>query len=214
MENASRALLIAGGVLLSLLVIGALLMLTNMLSANARDAEELREQRQIADFNSRFEAFNRRLLTGQDVISLINMAIDNNNRPDFDEGSPMFINVILTVNREFNDYEEIMTTYRDGRVSGPRRVQVPRARQILQPGIPHSLIRNFNPERNLMNAEMDRDFLELFNRPLRPITRSETRAGNYVMITEISALSEFRNASFESVPGGITYNNRRKNNTN
>jgi len=119
MENASKALLIAGGVLLSLLVIALLLFLANMLSANARDSEELREQRQLADFNRRFEAFDRRLLTGQDVITLINMAIDNNNRPEHDEeGGPMFMNVILTVNDTFNDYREIMTTHRDGRVSG------------------------------------------------------------------------------------------------
>jgi len=64
--------------------------------------------------------------------------------------------------------------------------------------------------------DMNNEFLELFRRPTRPETRSrrDNVTGNYYMYTYISALSEFRNASFESVPGRIIYNDRRKNNTN
>jgi len=63
MENASKALLIAGGMLLSLLVIGLVLMLSNNIGGLAREREDRRAHNETVSFNRGFETYDRQLLT-------------------------------------------------------------------------------------------------------------------------------------------------------
>lgn len=80
MENASKALIIAGSVLLSLLVIGALVLMFQSLGefkqveANSEDIEKLTQ------YNKKIESFNRAGLYGSEVMSLANLIEDYNKR--------------------------------------------------------------------------------------------------------------------------------------
>ncbi len=78
MENASKALLIAGEILISLLVIGLVVLAFNRM--NESKAEEQREQElaDILEYNKRFEQFDKRVLYGSDIVSIINRAEDYN----------------------------------------------------------------------------------------------------------------------------------------
>jgi len=118
MENASKALLIAGGVLLSLMVASLLMLLVNNVRAGGIAADERRISEELARFNSRFEAYNRRLLYGQEVITLVNMAIDNNRNPEQDaiDGNLHFINVEINItNGDFIGYQRTVVRDRHGR---------------------------------------------------------------------------------------------------
>lgn len=80
MENASKALIIAGSVLLALIVIGAfMLMLSNL--TDYQDKNDTRvQQQQIVEFNNQFSTYDRIGLRGTDMLSLMNRIIDYNSR--------------------------------------------------------------------------------------------------------------------------------------
>lgn len=80
MENASKALIMAGSVLLALIVIGAfMLMLTNLTDYQEKTGTVI-EQQQIVEFNNQFSTYDRTNLRGNDMLSLMNRIIDYNTR--------------------------------------------------------------------------------------------------------------------------------------
>lgn len=80
MENASKALIMAGSVLIALMIIGALmLMFGNLTSYQETDTQGTRSA-QIAEFNQQFETYDRDDVRGSDLYSLLNKAIDYNRR--------------------------------------------------------------------------------------------------------------------------------------
>ena len=78
MENAAKALLMAGGVLIALLVIGSLVLLfTNLQDyQNKTDASVL--EAQIAKYNSQYEPYNKKGLTLMELKSVYNKIVSNN----------------------------------------------------------------------------------------------------------------------------------------
>ena len=73
MENASKALIMAGGILIALLVLGALLLMFNELSAYQRSNSDIENVSQLTEFNYQFTQYARRDLSGVDIISLSNI---------------------------------------------------------------------------------------------------------------------------------------------
>jgi len=83
MENATKALLIAGGILIALIIISA----AAMVYMNAREFEEqqnsLKKIEQVQKFNQEYEAYNKKELRGVELITIINKAINYNEKnPD------------------------------------------------------------------------------------------------------------------------------------
>ena len=78
MENATKALLIAGGVLIAIIIITMFIMMFNRLSNLQNEQEEQQKIEQLADFNAQFEAYNKKAMYGTDVITLINKVVENN----------------------------------------------------------------------------------------------------------------------------------------
>lgn len=80
MENASKALLIAGGVLIAIIIITMFIMMFSRLSNIQKDQEEQTRIEQLAAFNAEFEAYNKKVMYGVDVITLINKVAENNKK--------------------------------------------------------------------------------------------------------------------------------------
>lgn len=80
MENASKALIIAGGILLALLIITFLLYTTGYIRTIRQSEREKTTAEQLQKFNQEYEVYNKKLLYGQEVLSLINKMNDNNAR--------------------------------------------------------------------------------------------------------------------------------------
>lgn len=78
MENASKALMIAGGVLIALIIITMFILMFSRLSNIQEEQEEQTKIEQIVAFNEQFEAYNKKVLYGTDVITVMNKAIQNN----------------------------------------------------------------------------------------------------------------------------------------
>lgn len=106
MENASKALLMAGAVLIALLIIAVLLYTFGNMSEYFNTEDNLEKTEQLTAFNKQYEAYNRKLLRGTDVISVINKAIDNNKK----YGSSGSNELDFLVNIEFEMKESLVYT--------------------------------------------------------------------------------------------------------
>lgn len=80
MENASKALIMAGSILIALMILGALvLMFSNLTNYQKTDTETTRTA-QVTEFNNQFETYNRDNVRGSELYSLLNRVIDYNRR--------------------------------------------------------------------------------------------------------------------------------------
>lgn len=80
MENASKALIMAGAVLLAMLIIGSLVFMFQTLS-NLKNTEASAEDiEKLARYNRQIETFNRDGLYGSEILSLANLIEDYNIR--------------------------------------------------------------------------------------------------------------------------------------
>lgn len=80
MENASKALLMAGGILIALLIVAVLVYSFGNMGQYVSNEEKKQQTEQLSAFNNQYESYNRNLLRGTDVISVINKVIDNNKK--------------------------------------------------------------------------------------------------------------------------------------
>lgn len=78
MENASKALIMAGGILLAVLILGLLMYMWTSVGDYTTQAEEQKKKEQLVTFNKQYEAYQRQLLRGNDIASVINKIRDNN----------------------------------------------------------------------------------------------------------------------------------------
>lgn len=78
MENASKALMMAGSVLLTILVLGMIMLLFTQIREAPRAQEEALEQAQITKFNRDYESYDKKRMYGVDVLTVLNKAIANN----------------------------------------------------------------------------------------------------------------------------------------
>lgn len=82
MENASRALTMAGGILIALMILGALLLMFNSLSSYQNQNDASTKDSQIAEFNNQFEPYNKNDLTLMELKSIYNKIVSNNAKND------------------------------------------------------------------------------------------------------------------------------------
>lgn len=78
MENASKALLIAAGILIGLILITMIIYGYNQISNYYNTKEQVKVMEQLSDFNKQYEPYNRDDVRGSDILSLINKIIDYN----------------------------------------------------------------------------------------------------------------------------------------
>ena len=80
MENASKALIMAGSGLIALMIIGALVLMFSNLTSYQETNKDIAKSVQIAEFNAQYETYNRNDLRGSKLYSLLNKVIDYNRR--------------------------------------------------------------------------------------------------------------------------------------
>lgn len=87
MENASKALIIAGGILLALLTLAILMFTWRTMGDTVKADDTQKNIEQITKFNAQYTSYQKRALYGADVASVINKVNDNNkeyaDNPDY-----------------------------------------------------------------------------------------------------------------------------------
>lgn len=80
MENASKALLIAGGILIVMILASIVLIVKNNVANYYASEDELKMIEDKTKFNEQFSRFNRDDVHGYELISLVNKVVDYNER--------------------------------------------------------------------------------------------------------------------------------------
>lgn len=80
MENASKALLIAAGVLITMLIVMLLLFFKGKISEFYNEQDKIDDIENVAQFNKQFTNYERKKVYGYELISLANMVEDYNTR--------------------------------------------------------------------------------------------------------------------------------------
>ena len=84
MENASRALIIAGATFIAVLILTTMIYLFRAAAKTNENYDEKQAQQQLQLFNSKFEQYNREENTIIDMESLINLAYNTNEENEYD----------------------------------------------------------------------------------------------------------------------------------
>ncbi len=80
MENASKALLIAGGVLIGILVVSVLVLAFNQMSEYQSSSSNLEKSNQLSQFNAQFVQYAKPNLKGTELITLLNRVVSYNRK--------------------------------------------------------------------------------------------------------------------------------------
>lgn len=80
MENTAKALQIAGGVLIAIILLALIIFTFTKMSSLPQAQEYQKEVEQISEFNMQYEAYQKKLMYGVDVISCLNKVLDNNRK--------------------------------------------------------------------------------------------------------------------------------------
>lgn len=79
MENASRALMMAAGVLIGILILSLAVYLFANFGAASAEAHKRNAENQISQFNAQFTSYEGRTdITVHDIVSVVNLARNNN----------------------------------------------------------------------------------------------------------------------------------------
>ena len=116
MENATKALIIAGGMLIAMLIVGLLVWGFGQIRSLQQEQTDQETIQEIIDFNERSEAYNRTTVRGYQMISLANLVYDTNSRYTETDGyNPVTITVDGLSSEDATD-EDLVTyiqTYYD-----------------------------------------------------------------------------------------------------
>ena len=78
MENASKALIMAGAILIAIMIVSLGILIFNKMSASAKDAANMDEQ-EIANFNSKLTPYIGQNVNGSQVNALIQLVVSIDN---------------------------------------------------------------------------------------------------------------------------------------
>ena len=196
MENASKALLIAGGVLLAMMILAMLVYVSTSITdfSEAQDRDALTKQ--LSEFNKGFEAYNKKIMYGVDVISVVNKAINYNNSLDIDDKN-YFINITLVLTHNYYSTVQTITTKADGTIED-------KTNNDLSKGHLEANTYNLCTNSNSGETEMDAKILNFFDQPVDSYVYEEK---NNQKIYRYSALTNFKKAVFKCTD--LTYSDGR-----
>lgn len=116
MENASKALIIAGGILIAMIIIGLLLVMINQVGSYQSSDDKNKKNSQVAKFNLDFERYtDNKGITGADIISLINKINDynkkSNDRDVSDSGLTNYVNYNIKMEITVKGFDKFNEKY-------------------------------------------------------------------------------------------------------
>lgn len=109
MENASKALIMAGSILMAILVIGILVFGYNQISHVEQTKEDSEQIDKMTEYMMRFEQFNRgrdNALYGSELLSLANLQEDYNESDAREDVGYDKIDITVKINKPLENYLE------------------------------------------------------------------------------------------------------------
>lgn len=121
MENASKALVIAGSVLLAVLILTALIFTFNQISNLKQIEANSEEEKVLAQYNKQIESFSKSGLYGSEILSLANLIEDYNIRQaDLKSYKPItlkittssIIGATILKETEYSNYKKLINDFK------------------------------------------------------------------------------------------------------
>lgn len=113
MENASKALLMAGGILLAMMIMALIVYVGTSISSMAGAQETNKEVQETKQFNKTYEAYNKQRMYGTDVISVVNKANDYNKNLEGTESEYYITIEVYNKSNNAIDKTELENTYKN-----------------------------------------------------------------------------------------------------
>lgn len=95
MENASKALIMAASVLISIVIISAFILMMSNLTDYQTKSNKVATDQQTTEFNNQYDTYNRKDVRGSDMISLMSRVADYNIRKTVEGYTEMGIEVTI-----------------------------------------------------------------------------------------------------------------------
>lgn len=218
MENAAKALIIAGGILLAIMTLTLLVYGITSTSRIEQAKAESEKIQEITNFNMEYEAYNKKRMYGIDVISVINKAINHNKAMNAANiGNPYYINIKLITKEEFKSELHIITYDKN---TGDTTEKYDQPVSSIPSGSEWDTMRNLLNESTFMekdtqyelleihgnNAKIQKDFRNKFEGSLNNITKTKEDTLTRKTYIVYSALTNFKKAIFECK--GTHYNDK------
>lgn len=121
MDSLSKALIMVAGVLLAMIVIAFFTYSLNNMSGWASSKQDELQIEQIQKFNKEFEAYDKKLMYGVDVISCLNKAISINDKVEDGSYDKLFEVKISLKLKDTTSLEDSITVYHMTSKSGKLR---------------------------------------------------------------------------------------------
>ncbi len=126
MENASKALLMAGGVLIGILILTLAVYLFITFGAQSKEIYSKMEEKQLTQYNAQYTIYaGRSDVTIYDIISLANLAYENNenykNYGNYDDSYKVIVSLTGTgelQNRTAEEKQELIESYNGVNANG------------------------------------------------------------------------------------------------
>lgn len=80
MENAAKALIIAGGILFAIMILSLIVYMSTSTTRMVEAQEEKKQVEELTAFNKEYEAYNKTRMYGTDIITVMKKAIDYNEK--------------------------------------------------------------------------------------------------------------------------------------
>ena len=209
MENASKALIMAGGVLLAMMILALLIYVGTAIGDNAESQERKLLTQQIVEFNKSYLAYEKTRMFGIDVITVVNKAINHNKTIGAIVTEPYYINIRIKPKQTFRTTVEKI----DNSSANPTKEKVnnitSEIKEILgNPSNSYGAYLNENVTYDLGTWQndgqtfiMNNNFLNFFS---GDTTDAVGRAGEITYIMN-SALTNFKTAIFTCESDNIEY---------
>ena len=182
MENASKALIIAGGILLALMTLSLVVYMSTYTSRMVDAQDQKKAEEELAAFNTEFEAYNKRVMYGTDIITVCNKAIDYN------KTATEKIDIELTISSDYKRTTETIKQYSTGRESTKVKDDTGHS---LAAGT-YSILSNDN-------------LISFFNQSATDTLGAPVERGSYTETVNVySALTTFKRSTFSC--SGVEYN--------
>ena len=217
MENAAKALLIAGGILIAIILIALFLNMYNKMASFQNTQEEKKEAEQLLAFNSEYEMYDKKILYGADIITLINKAVENNKEKNAVLNETNYINIkVQLVNSSFESSIDCkyLSTNNTVRLTGKKAQDKAKEFNInisdkkLEAGKTYSLgYWNMNNSEELtMDPEIINWFKAASNDSIEQKTLPGSEDSGIVIYYIKSALTNFKLAKFTCT--GVSYDSK------
>lgn len=95
MENASKALIMAGSILISIMLVTFMILMLRKGGKISSEYDSQASSDELASFNSDFEVYSGKNNTILDIITVSNLAWDINKKNNFDEQNSVYVTVVI-----------------------------------------------------------------------------------------------------------------------